>query len=107
MMIQAIHFPAELGLVALSPKGLLASYRFNLEDFFGSAWANPNLKLEHFWPGHQKSVSSFINHPRLSYIASICNDGEINYYRVDSPQVSIFCISRGISNYIFPRNQFV
>ncbi|KAI9344199.1 RAVE protein 1 C terminal-domain-containing protein [Zopfochytrium polystomum] len=85
----SIYFPAELQVLAMAPSGLLGSYRMNLEDFFGSTWANSYLKLEHFWPGHRSTVARFFRHPRLPYIGTSSEDGEINFYRFEAPQKSI------------------
>ncbi|KAI9336294.1 hypothetical protein BDR26DRAFT_489550 [Obelidium mucronatum] len=86
----AIYFPAQISMLAKSAEsGLLNLYSMNLDEFFGSPWANPYLRLEHSWCGHKSRVEKFSRHPSLHIVASMSVDNEVNFYRISLPQVAI------------------
>ncbi|KAJ3076415.1 regulator of (H+)-ATPase in vacuolar membrane [Podochytrium sp. JEL0797] len=90
VMASAIHFPAEISILARSTAtGLLNLYSMSLDEFFGSPWANPYLRLEHSWCGHTTPVARFSVHPKQSVAASVSVGGEVNFYRISVPQVAI------------------
>ena len=83
----AIYFPAELTILAQNCNGQLNCYSMNLDDFFGSSWTNPYLRLEHSWSGHQFNIKSLLPHSSLPLMASISGNGDIDFFKVSVPQV--------------------
>ncbi|KAJ3117017.1 DmX-like protein 1, partial [Physocladia obscura] len=86
----AIYFPPQISILAHSYiSGLLNSYTMNLDEFFGSTWSNPYLRLEHSWCGHTEPIIRFSRHPNSSIFASISINSDINIYRMSVPQDAI------------------
>ncbi|ORY37104.1 WD40 repeat-like protein [Rhizoclosmatium globosum] len=86
----AIYFPAQISILAKSTTtGLLNLYSMNLDEFFGSPWANPYLRLEHSWCGHTTRVKRFSEHPSLPVVAStivaVGNDPELTELQQVTP----------------------
>ncbi|KAI8610245.1 RAVE protein 1 C terminal-domain-containing protein [Chytriomyces sp. MP71] len=85
----AIYFPPQLNILARSLTGVLNMYTMNLDDFFGSSWTNSYLRLEKSWCGHARTVARFSRHVNRHIVASVSEDGDVNYYVLSCPQVAV------------------